>query len=245
MHWFENGLLPPHRVIACFSDYQEPATPLYEVERAYISGSSKARLREFSVGRACARRGLVLLGRAAGAIPSDGYRAPVWPHGIVGSISHCRGLCGAAVGQRNEALNSIGMDIEERRAVSPDLADIICLPEERAWLSSFSSVQSRDALTAIFSAKEAFYKCIHPVTGLIFGFDAVLIDVDFSGGRFRATLQTPLPPLPATYRMTGEIRLSDDHVITAITLPAPHPGLADRPKSSCEKSLASGMTEKA
>ena len=45
-------------------------------------------------------------------IPSDIYGKPVWPEGVIGSLSHCEGCVGAAIGYTNY-YRSIGIDIEE------------------------------------------------------------------------------------------------------------------------------------
>src|SRR5277367_2552834 len=59
----------------------------------------RARRTEFLAGRACARSALRKLadGRADDAIPIGPDRAPVWPAGIVGAITHAHGFAAAAV----------------------------------------------------------------------------------------------------------------------------------------------------
>ena len=43
---------------------------------------------EFATGRLCARRAMAALGHARVSIPRAQDRVPIWPDGIVGSITH-------------------------------------------------------------------------------------------------------------------------------------------------------------
>src|SRR5438876_615194 len=69
---------------------------LFGEERALVAGASPVRRREFTAGRVCARDALQQLGGPRCAILRDPSRAPIWPEGFVGSISHAAGYCVAA-----------------------------------------------------------------------------------------------------------------------------------------------------
>ncbi|WP_270838652.1 hypothetical protein [Bifidobacterium pseudocatenulatum] len=62
--------------------------------------------------RACARYAFSEYNITRSEIPSDIYGKPVWPEGVIGSLSHCEGCVGAAIGYTNY-YRSIGIDIEE------------------------------------------------------------------------------------------------------------------------------------
>jgi 4'-phosphopantetheinyl transferase EntD len=47
--------------------------------------------------------------------------------------------------------------------VNGDIWPSICLPIETAWIKSLPVSQQAAAVTLIFSAKEAFYKCQYPL----------------------------------------------------------------------------------
>ena len=124
---------------------------------------SEKRLSDFSTGRYCAIKALEQLGIQDVIIPIGEDRAPIWPEGIVGSISHCDSLVGAIVAKKSEYI-SLGLDIEEIGRVTPDLFDLVFTEKEKSYLSSFTGRQLEEQSTLIFSIKEAFYKFQHPIT---------------------------------------------------------------------------------
>src|SRR5690242_7832438 len=75
------------------------ASPLYLEESVLVKNAVEKRIAEFCAGRHCAREALRALGRTPGAILAEG-RAPIWPDGVVGAITHCTGYCGAVVAPR-------------------------------------------------------------------------------------------------------------------------------------------------
>ncbi len=103
------------------------------------------------------------LGIQDAIIPIGEDRAPVWPEGIVGSISHCDSLTGAIVAKSSDHI-SLGLDIEEIGRVTPDLWDLVFTENEKNYLSGLSDEDILIQSTAIFSIKEAFYKFQHPLT---------------------------------------------------------------------------------
>ena len=73
---------------------------LTSAERALIAGAVDKRRAEFATARALARQLFADHGREGAELLNDATRAPVWPEGLVGSISHTRGYCGVVVGSR-------------------------------------------------------------------------------------------------------------------------------------------------
>jgi len=124
---------------------------------------SQKRLADFSTGRYCAIKALEQLGIQDAIIPIGEDRAPVWPEGIVGSISHCDRLTGAIVAKSSDH-SSLGLDIEEIGRVTPDLWDLVFTENEKMYLTGLSEKEILIQSTAIFSIKEAFYKFQHPLT---------------------------------------------------------------------------------
>ena len=124
---------------------------------------SPKRLADFSTGRYCAIKALEQLGIQDAIIPMGEDRAPIWPEGIVGSISHCDSLTGAIVAKSADHV-SLGLDVEEIGRVTPDLWDLVFTENEKNYLSRLSDEDKLVQSTAIFSIKEAFYKFQHPIT---------------------------------------------------------------------------------
>ena len=114
-------------------------------------------------------------------------RRPLWPDGMVGSITHTHGYC-AAVAARSDNVRAIGLDTEQAGRVKPELWRRICVAEEISWLNGLTQPQRELASTLIFSAKEAFYKCQYPVTLERLGFEDARVEVltwDAAGGTFQ------------------------------------------------------------
>ncbi len=91
-------------------------------------------------GRACARAALVQLGYGAVALPMGTDRAPCWPTGATGSITHTHGYCAAVVAATTQ-IRALGLDAEPQDSVKPHLWRRICSPEELATLLSWMSRQ--------------------------------------------------------------------------------------------------------
>ena len=136
---------------------------LTEVEKKITLGFSPKRLTDFSTGRYCAMKALEQLGIQDTIIPIGDEREPIWPEGIVGSISHCDSLIGAIVAKSSDHI-SLGLDIEEIGRVTRDLWDLVFTENEKNYLFRLSDEDILVQSTAIFSIKEAFYKFQHPLT---------------------------------------------------------------------------------
>ncbi len=142
------GLLPEGAAVAAADPGQ--LYPLLPGEA--LPGAIPSRGREFSAGRHAARTALALLGLPSCPIPQGDDRAPVWPSGISGSITHTHLACLAAV-IRGPVL---GLDLEEDLPLDTFLWDSILGPEEQAWASG--APDPGFAAKLIFSAKEAARK---------------------------------------------------------------------------------------
>ena len=113
-------------------------------------------------------------------------RQPIWPAGVVGSITHTEGLCAAVVAER-KLLRGIGIDTEPACSVESALWPRILIRAELDWLASLERRDRAAAATLIFSAKEAAYKCQYPSTGERLSFsDLNVTVVDWGAERRRA-----------------------------------------------------------
>ena len=137
---------------------------------------SPKRLTDFSTGRYCALKALEQLGIKDVIIPIGANREPIWPEGIVGSISHCDSLAGAIVAKSSDHI-SLGLDIEEIGRVTPDLWDLVFTENEKNYLSGLSDENKCVQSTVIFSIKEAFYKFQHPLTKTFLDFLDVEVEM--------------------------------------------------------------------
>ncbi len=189
-----------------------PATACcYPEEHAHVARAIAKRQHEFLAGRHCAREALAALGVAAQAIQVGPRRAPVWPAGQVGSISHARGLV-LAVAAQQEHCAGLGIDAEHlERPMRPQLERMICRPGELdALVGGPEEAGLRRML--VFSAKEALYKCLAPRTKSFFGFQAACL-LDARGGRLELELQQAQPGFAAGTRVFGRWLHWGEHLI--------------------------------
>jgi 4'-phosphopantetheinyl transferase EntD len=97
-------------------------------EEEFIADAVPSRQREFIAGRACARRALTRLGRPPMVIPVGPHREPMWPPGVVGSITHCADYCAVAEQTRFAAL---GVDAEIDEPLPDGVLPLIAAESER------------------------------------------------------------------------------------------------------------------
>ncbi|WP_369125675.1 4'-phosphopantetheinyl transferase family protein, partial [Catenulispora rubra] len=85
-----SSLLPPEvEVEECFGDPEDAV--LMPGEEAVIARAVDKRRMEYITTRHLARTALVRLGFPPVAIGTGANREPLWPAGVVGSMTHCRG----------------------------------------------------------------------------------------------------------------------------------------------------------
>jgi 4'-phosphopantetheinyl transferase EntD len=181
-------------------------------EAPHIARARPARRREFAAGRAAARAAMTHLGCAPLAVPASADRAPIWPKGISGSISHAQSLCVAVVSQN---ASSISLDVEEATALDPKLLDTICSPAEQARIAGPDAGLHAKL---IFCAKEATYKAQYPLTRLLFSFDHLDVALNPKNHSFTATFLKPAGLFEISHVLSGRYAITHDHFVTAVTI---------------------------
>jgi 4'-phosphopantetheinyl transferase EntD len=188
---------------------------LLKAEQEAVAGAAQTRIEQFTAGRVCSRIALGRFGVAATTpIPRGEDRAPIWPPGFIGSISHTDRWCAAAVG-RTEDVRSIGIDLEPATPLKESLWRRVCTPKEREWLREIPEAGLTGKI--LFSAKEAVYKCQYPLTSKFLGFHAV--EVEIGDGSFRAVFQQEAGRFQAGDVMSGRYVVEEGLVATACELP--------------------------
>lgn len=160
---------------------------LYSEEKAYLRNALLKRRWEFTAGRLCARKALTQFGIENFPLLAGNNREPIWPTGIVGSISHTEGYCGVAVA-RKRRIETLGLDVELTWRLSRDCWRQICTRSELAWVNSLPSDKRQENVALLFSAKECLYKCQHPISRTWLDFHDVTITINPDMGEFNATL---------------------------------------------------------
>jgi 4'-phosphopantetheinyl transferase EntD len=210
--------LLPAGIVAVEARAAAPLDALLAEERALVAAAVPKRVREFATGRWCARQALREHGIEGFPLLSDARRAPLWPRGIVGSITHTDGFCAAAVARR-EAFAGIGIDAEMEGRVGRHLWPDLFTSEEIDRLERCPEPGRNSLATVMFSAKESFYKAQYSFTHAWLDFTAAAVTVE--GDRWHLELVSPpqaFPPLPQA--LCGRFALGAGHVVTAIAIPA-------------------------
>jgi len=213
-------ILPASARVAATSEDLDVA--LYPEEETIVGRAVEKRRREFTTARACAREALAQLGQRPQAIPSGRRGEPLWPAGIVGSITHCEGYRACAVARAGD-LVTVGVDAEPNQPLPDGLLEDIALPEEREWLR-YLARQSPETHwdRLLFSIKESVYKAWFPLAERWLGFEDALVAIDRQRERFSAHLLVPGPLLDGreVRSFQGSWLVANGLVLAAIALPA-------------------------
>ena len=133
-------------------------------DQTFVKDAVPSRKREFILGRTCARRALQEFGITDAQLPQGADRAPRWPIGYTGSISHSGRHIAAAVASIDRHA-CMGLDLEASGGVKYDLWKMLFSEKEIAWLSTGPKTNKKEMATVMFSAKEAYYKAQHYARG--------------------------------------------------------------------------------
>lgn len=203
--------LVPGSVAAVEAFGDLPGEQPFPGEEDLIAKAVDARRQEFVTGRRCAREALAVLGYPPAPIRTGPAREPLWPAGVVGSITHCPGYRAAAVAHHAD-LASIGIDAEPDGPLPDGVLEPVTLAPERVLLDRLAREQPAihwDRL--LFSAKESIYKAWFPLTGRWLGFEEAYLSIDPVAHTFTGQILVaghrrdggpPLTELQGHYRVT-------------------------------------------
>lgn len=146
-------------------------------------------------------------------ILNDQNRAPVWPKGIVGSMTHTFEHCSAIVDLESRTL---GVGIDSERVLEPSKAKdlskyIVTVHEQNDYLVSGIALDFHEYLTLVFSAKESLFKALNPIVRKMFDFmDARILDISLLNRSFSYELLKDLNAIfKKGYYGRGEFRYDD------------------------------------
>ena len=198
----------------------DPAAALLPEEEDLVARAVRKRRLEVTNVRTAARRALARIGVPAVPILRGPKGQPLWPDGVVGSMTHTAGYCAAAVADVGK-VRSVGIDAEEHDKLPDGVLDAVALPDEQAMLKRLGTDAHWDRL--LFSAKESTYKAWFPLTRRWLGFEDALITIDPDQHTFSVKLLVDGtthdgPPLTG---FDGRFLVRDGYLLTAITVPLP------------------------
>jgi enterobactin synthetase component D len=174
--------------------------------------ATRKRQREFLAGRWCAKQALQSLGAGSIHVAIAEDRAPVWPDGVVGSITHSGDFAAAAVAW---AADIAALGIDSERIIDPaaarDIADI-CMVDEPTLFKAAHGRSFCEFCTLVFSAKESVFKCLFPLTRKFLEFSDVRItSIDWNRKVFTWTTASD-------YIGTGRLSQADGFVHTSVEM---------------------------
>lgn len=194
-----------------------------EVATRRISGweatSLQRRQRESAAARDLARALLRPHGIVAAPLLRHAKGFPLWPEGWVGSLAHSAGWC--AVAQARVArTRGVGVDVEDPARMRREMWAHLLTPDEVAAIASTPETAHAAAATAVFCAKEAFFKAVFPLDQRVPGFlDVAVAWRDDGAFRLRCVAPSPGGTF-AVETVEGGVATCTGVVVAAAWVPA-------------------------
>ncbi|MCM6774072.1 4'-phosphopantetheinyl transferase superfamily protein [Nocardia sp. CDC159] len=214
-------ILPEGVAAAELLEYPEGLKP-HPGEEHLIAKAVEKRRRDFIGARYCARLALEQLGEPPVAIGKGERGMPLFPRGVVGSLTHCAGYQAAALAHRLR-WRSIGIDAEPHDTLPEGVLESVSLAPERDWLRAAIPEVGLHLDRLLFCAKEATYKAWFPLTLRWLGFEdahiTFTVDDSGCGGTFHSELLIPGRTNDGGAPLTsfdGRWLISDGLILTAI-----------------------------
>lgn len=159
-----------------------------------LLNSVSSRQAEHLAGRLAAKLAISSLGASVNStIPIGENGEPIWPQGVVASISHTSNLamCCASLATRQAF---VGIDIENiiSSEVASDISNVVLNLKERFIVDS-TNLEFEIGVTLCFSAKESLFKALYKYVKNYFDFqDAEIIAIDEGSRLIQIALVTDL-----------------------------------------------------
>ncbi len=164
-------VVPADLFVGCRSIGAGDEAALWPEEARALPSTVAAARRASGTARSAARDLLSRLGAPAVPILRSASGAPLWPPGFVGSLAHDDEVAVAVVARAASAA-CVGIDVEPAEPLPGDVADLVVQAGDRLG-------DATDPLAArlAFVAKEAVYKAVHPLRGLVLDWPDIRVDL--------------------------------------------------------------------
>lgn len=220
----------PADVVAVDTFDDPPDATLLPEEESIVAKAIEKRRREFTTARHCARAALARLGVPPQPILAGRLNEPLWPAGVVGTITHCAGYRGVVVAADSK-ITTVGIDAEPNEPLTNGVLESVALPDERVHVAEL--LEARPEIRwdrMLFCAKEAVYKSWFPLAQRWLDFDDAVVTLrpgsaGASTGGFDARLLV-VGPRVAGRRLTGfsgRWMVEQGLILTAIVVPVSAP----------------------
>lgn len=220
-HWPLPQALAGAQLVSCHFDpaqLQHDDATLSGI--AAVKGANK-RQAEYLAGRLCARQALLQLTGTA-SVPTVGAdRAPCWPAGVVGSITHGDGWAAAVVAHAGD-YQGLGLDVETwlSHERAERLAAQLLTPAELLRLAQLPESQRAKQISLSFSLKESLFKALYPLVQQRFYFHDADVLRAADGQAELQLLRDLAPHWPAGSRCQGQFVDLGTQVLSLVSIDA-------------------------
>ena len=181
---------------------------------------------DYFFGRLAARQALAALGLGHHDVGTGAFREPLWPAGILGSISHNdKYAVAVAIDQAYTGGIGVGIDIESvlNRATLALIEQSVLSSSELDYLRKLNTPVALEILMSlVFSAKESFFKASFNTVGRYFDFDAIAlksVDMDRRAITFEVRVRLAPQLAAGLCQSVHFVLLDDSTVFTSCNLP--------------------------
>ncbi|MDD2136640.1 4'-phosphopantetheinyl transferase family protein [Pseudomonas kurunegalensis] len=220
-HWPLPRPLPGAVLVSCAFDPALLGTDDFQragiVPSASLQRSVAKRQAEYLAGRVCARAALQRLDGRNYVPGTHEDRSPIWPAGILGSITHGKGWAAAVVAAQGSC-QGLGLDqeslLDDERAERL-MGEILTPPE----LERLDCRQLGLTVTLTFSLKESLFKTLYPLTRQRFYFEHAEVLEWSADGLARLRLLTDLSPQwQQGAELQGQFSVQDGHLLSLVSV---------------------------
>ncbi len=187
---------------------------LWPEEEKILGEVSDKRRWDFVSGRKCARIAMEQRGFNPVPVLSGNKDEPLWPDGVVGSITHTSNYAAAAIAPESEML-SLGLDAETDEPLPQNVLSRIGNDEEITWVHATRGKVLLHPGKLLFSAKEATYKAWYSVTQEWLGFRDTHVTFTAENQTFAVSISKAGP----VRELLGRFGLTQGIILTAIEIP--------------------------
>lgn len=201
------------------SAYSDSLFRQYKIEWVEkLTNATPKRKAEYLCGRHTASQSLQALGIQSCNIATGPNREPVFPAGIIASITHTNETAVCVAAKKNH-FHYLGVDLESlipEDTIQSIEQQIINHDEKRLLLDQ--NCDYKTLLTLVFSAKESLFKALFPSVGDYFDFQAAqLVKLCAVSKRITFELTGNLnSEFPAKTKISGSFYLDKRRVFTVI-----------------------------
>ena len=196
----------------------DPTKIFYPEEEILLKNTlSKKRKIHVIAGRSCAHLSIKKLFPEKDSPILRGYLGePLWPDGIVGSISHTENCFAAAVASKDNYIN-IGIDVERYSSVFENIRPTL-IADQNEIDKLIRFMDQAHALWHLFSLKESFIKCFSPFLKMKLGFNACKITSYSQNGSFTIVSEKDDDVCDTMELKASVFYPESDMVLTLVTL---------------------------